>query len=133
MNLKLILLTGFIAFGLAMIANAGSITDSDNDLIPDVFDNCLVEANGPGDKTNQDDADQDGYGNICDGDLTNDGLVAGTDFNDFVGLFGGTDLVADFTGDGLVAGTDFNKFVGMFGGIVGPSGLSCAGTIPCPL
>ena len=132
MNLKLILLTGLISCGLAMTANAGSIDDMDGDRIPDVFDNCLDQANGPDDLTHQDDADEDGYGNICDGDLTNDGLVAGTDFNAFLLLFGGTDLVADFTGDGIVAGTDFNKFLTMFGEPNGPSGLSCAGTIPCP-
>jgi hypothetical protein len=133
MNLKLILLTGLISVGLAMTANAGSILDFDTDLIPDVFDNCLEEANGPGDNTNQDDADLDGFGNICDGDLTNDGIVAGTDFNAFLLLFGGGNLVADFTGDGLVAGTDFNKFLLMFGNPNGPSGLACAGvTNPCP-
>lgn len=132
MNLKLILLAGIFTFAFVLTANAGSIADDDGDLVPNVFDNCLVEVNGQNDLTNQDDADNDGFGNICDGDLTNDGLVAGTDFNAFALLFGGTDLSADFTGDGLVAGTDFNKFVSMFGNPVGPSGLGCAGTIPCP-
>jgi hypothetical protein len=119
MNIKLILFTGLIAASLAFVANAGSITDTDTDLIPDVFDNCSVVANGPAGQ-NQLDADADGFGNICDGDLDQDGVVAGTDFGLFVGLFGAANTAADFDGDGVVAGTDFSLFVSLFGSAPGP-------------
>jgi hypothetical protein len=136
MNLKLILFVGVCAIGFAISANAGTIADVDGDTIPDVFDDCSAVANGPATagKPNQLDSDSptDGYGNMCDGDLDNDGVVGGTDFGIFSGLFGGGDLRADFTGDGVIGGTDFGEFVGFFGGGPGPSGLNCAGTSPCP-
>ena len=139
MNLKLILFVGVCAIGFAISANAGTIADADGDTIPDVFDDCSAQANGPTTpgKPNQLDSDDptDGYGNMCDGDLTQDGVVAGTDFTAFAGLFGSADLRADFTGDGVVAGTDFTKFAGLFGQPLGPSGLNCATsplTLPCP-
>lgn len=135
MKLKQIMLVGLFAFGFALSANAGSVADGDSDLVPDSFDNCSAFANGPGEASNQVDSDLDGIGNACDADFTNDGLVAGTDFSDFVGFFGGTDLEGDLTGDGLVAGTDFSRFVALFGVLPGPSGLACAdptgATIPC--
>ncbi len=137
MKLKMILI-GLIAFGFAgfaMSATAGSIPDTDSDLIPDYFDNCYMVPNGPDEgingSGNQVDADEDGYGNQCDGDLTNDGVVGGTDFSVFVMLFGQAGTPADFTGDGVVGGTDFSAFVTLFSTNPGPSGLACAGTIPC--
>lgn len=131
MKLKLVMLVSMLAFGIAGYANAGAVTDSDSDQVPDQFDNCSAAPNGPAQNSNQVDSDVDGYGNVCDGDFTNDGLVAGTDFGVFVGLFGGTDLNGDLTGDGLVAGTDFGAWVALFGLPIGPSGLDCAGTTPC--
>jgi len=112
-DFKLILLTGFIACGLAMTANAGSIADTDSDLIPDVFDNCLDEANGPGETSPQNDTDQDGFGNACD---------------------------ADFNNNGVVDPADFAAVVAGFNQAPGPSGLGCAdatimvgmGDAPCP-
>lgn len=136
MNLKLILFVGVCAIGFAMSANAGTIADADGDTIPDVFDDCSSIANGPATagKPNQLDSDvpTDGYANMCDGDLTGDGVVAGTDFSAFVPLFGSALTAADFSGDGVVAGTDFSLFVSFFGGVPGPSGLNCAGISPCP-
>jgi hypothetical protein len=119
MNIKLILFTSLIAASLAFVATAGSIDDTDTDLIPDVFDNCSLVANGPAGQA-QLDADSDGFGNICDGDLTGDGVTAGTDFSSFVTLFGSAGSAADFTGDGVVAGTDFTAFVALFGSAPGP-------------
>jgi len=119
MNIKLILFTSLIAASLAFVATAGTIDDTDSDLIPDVFDNCSAVANGPAGQ-DQLDADSDGFGNICDADLDNDGLVGGTDFGVFVGLFGASGTVADLDGDGLVGGTDFGAFVALFGSPPGP-------------
>jgi hypothetical protein len=135
MKLRLIVFLSLCVFGFGLSANAGTIADTDSDSVPDVFDNCSAVANGPaaGANGNQVDGDSptDGYGNQCDGDLTGDGLVGGTDFGAFVGLFGSAGTGADLTGDGLVGGTDFGAFVGLFGSVPGPSGLSCAGTAGC--
>ena len=48
--------------------------DTDSDGIPDLGDNCTTRAN-----FFQVDADHDGYGNACDPDLSNDGVVNFTD------------------------------------------------------
>ena len=62
MKIKLMMLVSLIALGLAMNANAGSVVDDDNDLVPNAFDNCLTDPNGPANGSNQVDADQDGFG-----------------------------------------------------------------------
>lgn len=140
MKLKMFLLTGLLAFGYAMSASAGAVTDTDTDLVPDQFDNCKNFANGPNQASNQVDTDIDGYGNACDADLDNVGIattfvVGGSDFGVFVSHFGQSTAAAkesDFTGDGLIGGSDFSRFVALFGlSLATNSGLACAGTIPC--
>ena len=82
------------------------------------------------------DADTDGYGNACDGDFTQDGLTGLPDFGAFGGAFGATGapgtIAEDMNCDGTVGLPDFGLFGINFGaGTPGPSGLSCAGTVPC--
>ena len=57
-------------------------TDTDADGVIDLADNCKLVANNgqPGSGPSQLDADHDGYGNICDADLNNSGLVTTADF-----------------------------------------------------
>ena len=131
MNFKLFILTGLLSVGFAMTASAGAVVDTDGDLVPDQFDNCRVVDNGPGDGSNQIDANLDGYGNRCDADYNNDGAINGGDFGAFVAAFNTANATIDISGDGIVNGNDFNMFVAMFNTLVGPSGLACAGTIPC--
>ncbi len=50
------------------------LTDTDGDQVPDSVDNCVRVAN-PG----QADFDQDGFGDACDADLDNDGVVSRLD------------------------------------------------------
>ena len=123
MNIKLIFFVSLFAIGFAMSATAGSIDDTDLDTIPDVFDNCSEAPNGaaPGGVcSNQIDSDEDGFGDACDSDLDNDGVVAGSDFGLLVGVFGSGDAVADLDCDGVVAGSDFGILVGDFGLAPGP-------------
>lgn len=145
MKIKLVLLVSIFAFGLALNANAGAVTDMDTDLVPDAFDNCTELANGPGEGSNQVDSDQDGYGNACDADyrfedvdpggVPDDFLVTTGDFPIFLGAFTGSapNAATDHNGDGLTTTADFSTFLAQFQGTseLGP-GLACAGTVvPC--
>ena len=68
---------------------------------------CTLASNNgqPGTGPSQLDADGDGYGNICDADLNNSGTVTTADF--------------------AILRARLNT-------APGPSGLVCAGTVPCP-
>ncbi len=107
--------------------------DDDGDEVCNADDNCLILPN-----PDQTDSNSDGYGNLCDPDLDNDGAIGILDFNLFRLAFGtacgvgGYDPDVDFDGDCAIGLLDFNTFRSFFGGTPGPSGLSCAGTIPCP-
>lgn len=108
-------------------------SDVDADLVCHGEDNCPLVANGPGQDSNQEDADLDGFGDVCDGDFDDNGVVSGSDFARFVAYFGSasTDArEADFDADCLVAGSDFASFVRLFGKPL-TSGLVCAGMVPC--
>lgn len=122
MNLKLIFFVSLFAIGFAMSATAGSIIDTDGDLVPDVFDNCSTAANGPttANQCNQVDTDSDGFGNTCDADFDQDGVVAGTDFTALLVTFGTADALTDLDCDGVVAGTDFTRLLVLFGTAPGP-------------
>jgi hypothetical protein len=96
--------------------------DTDGDGVPDTGDNCTLVANPA-----QEDTDGDGYGNICDGDLNQDGetdLSDNTIFRDAFGTeVGDADFNpdADFNSDGAVDLTDNSIFRGLFGSPPGPS------------
>ncbi|MEM7408856.1 MAG: carboxypeptidase-like regulatory domain-containing protein [Myxococcota bacterium] len=134
--------------------------DNDSDGLGNACDNCVDTPNGPLDPDEgenvQRDTSRDGYGNICDGDMhpnaANDGDVDGEDFNSgagspevsFLDCFTAIKVPqsdprceeADLDGDDDIDGEDFSPhFLRQFtaNGIPGPSGLSCAGTVPCPL
>lgn len=126
------LFAGLLLVGLPLASTAGPAPDMDGDGVPDVIDNCKLVSNAsPVDC----DSDNDGYGNLCDCDFNNDNLCGGPDFGPFVADFGGPETPGsgtDMNCDGIVGGPDFGPFVAGFGNPPGPSGLSCAGTIPCP-
>ena len=86
------------------------LIDTDSDSVVDSIDNCAVVANGQ-----QTDSDGDMYGNACDADFNNDGVVNGLDVGTFVAQFGTGGPDADFNGDGVVNGLDVGPFVNMFG------------------
>lgn len=95
-------------------AEAGGDGDLDGDGIPDTSDNCLGIANA-----DQRDTDADGFGNLCDADVDNDGRVT-TSWGDLYPTRKRGDLEAiartveaegyeadhDLDGDGRVDATD---------------------------
>jgi hypothetical protein len=116
-----------LAAGLSLTVGAGPIhVDPDGDDIPDMYDNCMLIANA-----NQADADQDGYGQPCDGDMDNDGKVQLADFVTFKATYLKNaptyDEQADFNCDGKVQLTDFVTFKSLYLTAPGLSGQTCAG------
>jgi hypothetical protein len=111
-----------LSFGLAFVAGAGSSPDADSDGVPDSFDNCTIDPNGPllGACTAQENADGDANGDACDADYDNDNIVAISDFSFLLGVFGTADPEADSDCDGVVAISDFSFLLGRFGLPPGP-------------
>jgi len=97
--------------------------DPDNDLDGDTVcgdvDNCTQVAN-----LDQTDTDGDGYGNVCDGDFNNNGVVDFADYGYFRSVFSSADPLADFNGNGIVDFADYGRFRAMFGAPPGPSGVA---------
>jgi hypothetical protein len=92
--------------------SAGPNDDTDSDGVLDGVDNCVTIPNGPLLATlscdSQEDGDFDGYGNACDGDLSQDGNQSlGDDFSMMFPPFGTLGGAADLDCDGAVLGTDF--------------------------
>ena len=106
----------------------GAVGDADNDGIPDLKDNCVLDSRNA---TANCDTDGDGYGNPCDPDFDQSNTVTGADFNNyFLPAFkgkipstrgqdmncSGTTTSADFTG------YFYPKFKGQMGGAIpGPA------------
>ncbi len=91
--------------------------DTDNDGVIDTQDNCTNEINPA-----QIDADSDGFGNVCDPDFNNDGIVDFLDLELLKGLFFGSHPVADMNFDGTVDFLDLAIMKALFFGPPGPSG-----------
>jgi hypothetical protein len=91
--------------------------DSDGDEVADNLDNCTLEPN-----PDQRDTNGDGYGNRCDPDLDDDGIVDFEDLGLFKSVFLSTDADADFDGDGVVNFTDLGITKAYFFRPPGPSG-----------
>jgi Dockerin type I domain/Thrombospondin type 3 repeat len=92
--------------------------DTDNDGVPDGADNCTAVAN-----PDQRDTNGDGYGNVCDPDLNNDGLVNFADLGMMKSVFFSGNADADLNGNGSVNFTDLGVLKAYFFGPPGPSAL----------
>ncbi len=105
------------------ITTLGINSDTDGDGVADQQDNCTVVSN-PG----QLDADGDGYGNICDADLNNSGLVTSADYallRPVLGQaasFSSMAAAADLNGSGTVTTADFGLLRARLGTLPGPRG-----------
>lgn len=105
------------------------LADTDADGAHDGQDNCIHAANGPllpdAGGNSQLDADKDGYGNLCDGDLDNSGgIVNYGDLAAFKAMFGTTNANGDLNGSGgIVNFADLAWFKSLFGKPPGPSAL----------
>ncbi|MFK8014491.1 MAG: thrombospondin type 3 repeat-containing protein [Gammaproteobacteria bacterium] len=94
--------------------------DVDDDGVLDAVDNCTSVAN-----PRQLDTDEDGYGNACDADLNNDGIVNVVDLGALRSVFFATDEpAADLNGDGVVNVADLGVFRTLFFAPPGPSALA---------
>lgn len=111
----------------------GSAGDSDADGVVDCIDNCTQVANA-----DQRDTDSDGYGNRCDADFDNNNVVGFSDYKLLAALWGmtsgdpGYDPDVDLDGNGRIGISDFINLFTHWGRPPGPSGLICAGSVPCP-
>ena len=99
--------------------NTGGDADTDGDGVPDLSDNCIFVANA-----DQRDTNEDGFGNICDGDFNDDCSTNIADLAIFRGGFLGSDPDLDLNGIGGVNIADLSIFRGLFLGEPGPSGLA---------
>jgi len=94
-------------------ATGAPAPDTDGDGVPDNIDNCYLTVNPGQQNTN---SGVDGYGNMCDADLDNNGNVGITDFNIFKAAWfansgsSNYNADADLDSNGNVGITDFNIF-----------------------
>lgn len=106
--------------GLSSLAGAAAgPSDSDGDGIADAADNCTDVANPL-----QQDSNGDGYGNACDGDLNDDGIVNSLDLGLFRSVFFTSDPHADMNSDGTVNASDLGLFRAGYFLPPGPSGIA---------
>ncbi len=93
-------------------------SDSDGDGVADTLDNCTLKANA-----NQRNTNADVYGNVCDPDFNNNGIVDPGDFSLLKSRFGQTGFPdIDLNGNGIVDPSDFSTLKGFFGQPPGPAG-----------
>jgi hypothetical protein len=91
--------------------------DSDGDGVMDTQDNCTLVSN-----PDQRDTDGDGFGNLCDPDLNNDGVVNFLDLGLLRSVFFSSNADADFNGDGVVNFPDLGVLRLYFFSPPGPAG-----------
>jgi hypothetical protein len=112
--------TGICATGdFAPFLVIESAVDGDEDGVPDSADNCTEIANA-----DQRDTNGDGYGNVCDPDLDDNGIVNFLDLAEMKAVFFTSDPDADLDGNGSVNFQDLGVMKSFFFQPPGPSGVA---------
>ena len=95
--------------------------DTDGDGLFDNEDNCTLVPNA-----DQRDTDGDGFGNICDPDFDNNGVVNFVDVSAWIPLFNTAcgDIDEDLNGDGGCNFADYAILTSFFNQPPGPSGVA---------
>ncbi len=94
------------------------VSDLDLDGVLDALDNCTLLKN-----VDQRDTDGDGFGNLCDADFNNNGVVDSNDGALLKAVFGSADFPdRDLNGNGVVDSNDGARLKARFGQPPGPSG-----------
>jgi hypothetical protein len=107
--------------------------DQDGDGIGDACDNCVAVPN-----ERQNDWDHNGYGDACDYDYNGNGVLDDGDLALLSNAFGksvndpGYGSRFDVDDNGVVDARDTAVITRYAPVAPGPSGLACAGTVPCP-
>ncbi|MEO1573953.1 MAG: thrombospondin type 3 repeat-containing protein [Pseudomonadota bacterium] len=96
-----------------------AMLDADGDGIEDPQDNCLFVPNA-----DQLDTDEDGFGNLCDADFSNNCIVNVQDLGLFRTAFFSTDPLYDLNQDGTVNFVDLGRLRALFLQPPGPSGVT---------
>ncbi len=102
---------------LTLFPTVSAALDSDGDGYDDAQDNCIEIAN-----SDQRDSNGDGFGNVCDADLDNNGSVNVGDLNIFRSVYRTNDADADLDGNGYVSTGDLHIFRALYGKPPGPAG-----------
>ncbi len=119
---------GGYQLGLQCVFSPGDFVCDDITTTPPVGDNCSVVAN-PSQLDTDTNTGTDGYGNMCDGDLNNDGDTNTLDLNIYKAAHRSKlgdpnyNPDADFNGDGQINTLDLNIYKGLHRKPPGPSGL----------
>jgi Zn-dependent metalloprotease len=111
--------TGWYVDNVQAYSCSAGVVDSDSDGITDDLDNCTLAPNA-----DQRDSNGDGYGNVCDTDLNNDGVTNFVDLGQLRSVFFTSDADADFNGDGVVNFVDLGAMRARFFTAPGPSGVA---------
>ncbi len=100
-------------------ATISEARDSDRDGLADDVDNCTLVSN-----IDQTDTDADGYGNACDGDFNQDGMVNFPDLILFKAAFITPYPLYDLNGNGVVDIADYVILRELFFKAPGPAAMS---------
>jgi hypothetical protein len=104
---------------LVLAPLAALALDTDGDSINDISDNCSLVAN-----LDQRDTDNDGFGNICDPDFNQNGIVDPADFSLLKSRFGQMGFQdQDLNGNGIVDPVDFSLLKQRLGQPPGPGAV----------
>ena len=114
--MRLVAAVGALLLGAAGVSMAA--VDTDGDGVSDPIDNCLLVKNATQTDTNGDD-----FGNACDADLNDDGIVNFADLAIMKRVFFKQDPDADLNVDGFVNFGDLAILKAAFFKAPGPSGL----------